>query len=173
MEALDKTIRTRLNEIVIMSELVADSLDLIYITPFHDEEVKKYILSIPIRERMRRDTLFETKYPLRMAYRSVLPQDCVVRPQTMAFSGSGVYECIKSIGATVSDNEFENACKDYFNFKSKLEYFLFKLYRKHYGFSNLSSGGCIHCGGDMGYNNINCKICGTLQINGKILEFNG
>ena len=33
--------------------------------------------------------------------------------------------------------------------------------------------GCIHCGSSMNGNIINCKVCATLQINGKELLFDG
>ncbi len=33
--------------------------------------------------------------------------------------------------------------------------------------------GCVHCGSSMGNNKINCKICATLQVDGREITFNG
>ena len=33
--------------------------------------------------------------------------------------------------------------------------------------------GCVHCGSSMENNKINCKICATLQVDGRELTFNG
>lgn len=172
-ESLDKAIRDRLGEIVVMSDVIAQSMDMEYIAPFQDERVKKEILDIPIRERMKEEGDIKTKYPLRKAYEGILPANCVVRPQTMAFTGSGIYETIQSIGDDISDEEFGAACRDIFRFKSKFEYALFKMYDKNFKFHPQSQGGCVHCGSGMGNNKINCKICATLQIDGKELEFDG
>lgn len=34
-------------------------------------------------------------------------------------------------------------------------------------------GRCVHCGSSMGNNKINCKICATLQVDGREITFNG
>ena len=34
-------------------------------------------------------------------------------------------------------------------------------------------GGCVHCGSSMENNKINCKICATLQVDGREITFNG
>ena len=91
----------------------------------------------------------------------------------MAFSGSGIYETIKSIGDDISDEEFEKACKSNFRFKNKFEYALFKLYCKNFEFKQVPQGGCVHCGSSMGNNKINCSTCATLQIDGRELVFSG
>ena len=44
---------------------------------------------------------------------------------------------------------------------------------KNFEFKQEEQGGCVHCKSSMGNNKINCKICATLQIDGKELEFNG
>lgn len=173
-EELDATIKTRLNEIVVMSDVIAKSMNMKYIAPFQNENVKQTILSIPIEERMKQDEIIKTKYPLRKAYEDTLPRDCITRPQTMAFTGSGIYETIRSIQDDISPQEYVKACESIFPFKSKFEYALFKIYEKHFDFKQQPDGkGCIHCGSGMGGNTINCKICATLQIDGKELEFNG
>lgn len=173
-QKLDETIRTRLNEIVVMSDVIAKSMNMDYIAPFQNENVKQTILSIPIEERMRTEGTIKTKYPLRKSYESILPKECITRPQTMAFTGSGIYETIKSIQDDISPQEYVQACNSIFQFKSKFEYALFKIYKKNFGFEQASDGkGCIHCGSAMGGNTINCKICATLQVDGKELEFNG
>lgn len=46
---------------------------------------------------MKQDGKIRTKYPLRKAYEECLPVDCITRPQTMAFTGSGIYETIFKI----------------------------------------------------------------------------
>ena len=33
--------------------------------------------------------------------------------------------------------------------------------------------GCVHCGSSMNGNIVNCKICATLQVDVKELEFSG
>ena len=50
--SLDTAIKDRLNEIVIMSDVIAKNMNMQYIAPFHDEKVQQEILSIPIQERM-------------------------------------------------------------------------------------------------------------------------
>ena len=172
-ESLDIAIKDRLNEIVVMSDVIAKNLGMIYIAPFHDERVKNEILSIPIKERMKEEGEIKTKYPLRKAYENILPRDCIRRPQTMAFTGSGIYDTIRSIGNNITDEEFVHACKNIMNFKSKFEYALFKIYNRNFGFKQQEQGGCIHCKSNMGENKINCKVCATLQIDGKELKFDG
>ncbi len=172
-EQLSKTINQRLDEITVMSDVIAKSLNMKYIAPFHDSKVKENILSIPIQERMKIEENIKTKYPLRKAYENILPPDCISRPQTMAFTGSGIYETIRSIGDEISDEEYTIASKDILPFKNKFEYALFKLYCKNFKFEKDKNGkGCIHCGASMGENNVSCKICATLQVDGKELEFN-
>ena len=174
LEELDTTIRTRLNEIVIMSSEIAKNMNMKYIAPFHNEDVKQAILSIPIEERMKKEERIKTKYPLRKAYEDILPKECIVRPQTMAFTGSGIYDTIRSIQDEISPQEYVKACNSIFSFKNKFEYALFKLYTKHFSFKQqLDGNGCIHCGSAMNGNTINCKTCATLQIDGKELKFDG
>ena len=156
-----------------MSDLIAQSMKMKYIAPFHEESVKNEILSIPIEERMKKTEKINTKYPLRKAYEKVLPDSCIIRPQTMAFTGSGVYDIIKSIGNDISDEEFKKASSSIFKFRNKFEYALFKIYRNNYDFKQQAQGGCVHCGSNMGKNKINCKVCATLQVDGKELEFDG
>ena len=135
-------------------------------------DVKKAILSIPIQERMKKEGDIKTKYPLRKAYESTLSPECISRPQTMAFTGSGIYDTIRSIGNDIPDEEFEYASKNILPFKSKFEYALFKLYRKNFKFEQDQQGkGCIHCGASMNGNHVSCKVCATLQVDGKELEF--
>lgn len=174
MKSLDKAIKDRLQEIVVMSDVIAKNMGMEYIAPFQNDEVKKAILDIPIEERMKQENEIKTKYPLRKAYEGVLPQISITRPQTMAFTGSGVYDTIQSIGNDIDDKEYEQACKNIFKFKSKFEYALFKIYQKYYKFEKQpEGGGCVHCGSSMNGNIINCKVCATLQIDGKELIFNG
>lgn len=170
---LEELIKTRIKEIVVMSDLIAKNLNMEYIAPFQEESVKKEILDIPIKERMKIEGDIKTKYPLRKAYEEILPKICITRPQTMAFSGSGIYDTIKSIGNDISDKEFYEASKKYFKFRNKFEYKLFKIYNKYYKFQQLEKGGCVHCGSDMKGNKVNCKTCATLQIDGKELSFDG
>ncbi len=173
-EDLAKTIEQRLKEIRIMSDVIAKSIGMTYIAPFHNKDVKNTILSIPIKDRMKKEGKIKTKYPLRKAYESYLPADCITRPQTMAFTGSGIYDTIQSIGDEVSDEEYKKASKTILPFKNKFEYALFKLYTKNFKFKQQENGqGCIHCGSSMNGNKINCKICATLQVEGKELEFDG
>lgn len=139
-KSLDKAIQDRLNEIVVMSDVIAKSMKMEYITPFYDERVKQEILSIPIQERMKEDGEIKTKYPLRKAYEGVLPQISITRPQTMAFTGSGIYETIKSIGDEISDEEFLKSCKEIFQFRNKFEYALFKIYNKNFEFKQEEKG---------------------------------
>lgn len=133
-KSLDTVIQDRLKEIVIMSDVIARSMKMKYIAPFHEESVKKEILSIPIQERMKEEGEIKTKYPLRKSYEGILPQSCITRPQTMAFTGSGIYETIKSIGSEISDTEFMINCKNIFHFRNKFEYALFKIYSKIFEF---------------------------------------
>lgn len=172
-KSLDKVLKNRLDEIVIMSDVIAQSMQMKYIAPFHDDRVKQEILSIPIEERMKEEGEIKNKFPLRKSYEKILPSICITRPQTMAFSGSGIYGTIKSIGNEITDEEFETGCKDYFQFKNKFEYALFKIYCQNFEFRQKETNGCVHCGSSMGNNIINCKICATLQIDGKEIIFNG
>lgn len=172
-ESLDTILKKRLEEIAIMSDLTAKSVEIEYIAPFQDEHMKNIILSIPIEERMKKEGKIKTKYPLRKAYETILPQICITRPQTMAFTGSGVYETIREIDSTISDEEFYQAYENILKFKSKFEYALFKIYCKHFKFKQQEKGGCLHCRSNMGTNQIHCKICATLQAHGKEVEFNG
>jgi asparagine synthase (glutamine-hydrolysing) len=172
-KSLDNAIKDRLNEIVIMSNLIAQSMNMQYIAPFHDDRVRQEILSIPIEERMKKSREIETKYPLRKSYEGILPQICITRPQTMAFTGSGIYDTIRSIGDEILDEDFLEACQNILPFKNKFEYALFKIYRKKFEFNQKEHGGCIHCGSDMGNNKINCRVCATLQVDGKELAFDG
>ena len=145
-----------------------------YIAPFQDKDVKKEILDIPIEERMKKEGNIKTKYPLRKAYEGILPEISITRPQTMAFTGSGIYDTIKDIGNDISDEEFDIACRQFFKFRNKFEYALFKIYQEYYNFRQEPNGqGCAHCGTSMNGNTINCKTCATLQIDGKELDFNG
>ena len=139
-KSLDMAIKARLKEIVIMSDVIAKSMQMKYIAPFHDERVKKEILSIPIQERMQVEGEIKTKYPLRKSYEEILPQICITRPQTMAFTGSGIYETIKSIGDEISDDEYLEGCRNIFQFRNKFEYALFKLYNKYYTFKQEERG---------------------------------
>ena len=139
-KSLDTAIKDRLKEIVIMSDVIAQSMKMEYIAPFHDEGVKKEILSIPIQERMKQEEKIKTKYPLRKSYEEILPQICINRPQTMAFTGSGIYETIKSIGNEISDKEFLTSCKNIFQFRNKFEYALFKIYNKNFDFKQKEKG---------------------------------
>ena len=173
LKSLDEVIRKRLDEIVVMSDVIAKNIGIEYIAPFQNEEVKKEILNIPIEERMRKEGEINSKYPLRKAYENILPEDCIIRPQTMAFTGSGIYDTIKSIGNDIDDKEYIEASKNIFKFKNKFEYALFKIYNKNFEFKQEKQGGCIHCKSNMGENKINCKTCATLQIDGKELEFDG
>ena len=173
INSLDKAIKDRLNEIVVMSDVIARNMGMRYIAPFQNQDVKKEILDIPIQERMKQEGNIKTKYPLRKAYDGILPDVSITRPQTMAFTGSGIYDTIKSIGNDIKDSEYENACKEIFQFKNKFEYALFKMYNKYYKFEQVETGGCVHCGNSMNGNKINCKVCATLQVDGKELSFNG
>ena len=173
LKSLDEVIRKRLDEIVVMSDVIAKNIGIEYIAPFQNEEVKREILNIPIEERMRKEGEINSKYPLRKAYENILPKDCIIRPQTMAFTGSGIYDTIKSIGNDIDDKEYKEASKNIFKFKNKFEYALFKIYNKNFEFKQEKQGGCIHCKSNMGENKINCKTCATLQIDGKELEFDG
>lgn len=139
-KSLDTAIQDRLKEIVVMSDVIAKSMKMEYIAPFHDERVKQEILSIPIQERMKEEGEIKTKYPLRKSYEGILPQICITRPQTMAFTGSGIYETIKSIGNEISDEEFLTSCKDIFQFRNKFEYALFKIYNKNFEFKQEEKG---------------------------------
>lgn len=173
-DELAEVIEQRLNEIIVMSDAIAKSMGMDYIAPFQEPKVKEAILSIPIQERMKKEGHIKTKYPLRKAYEGFLPDDCITRPQTMAFSGSGIYETIKSIGDDITPHEYIQASQKILPFKSKFEYALFKIYNKYFDFKQDRDGNsCIHCGCSMNGNIINCKTCATLQVDGKELEFNG
>ena len=172
-ESLERAIKDRLDEIVVMSDVIAESMNMTYIAPFQDQMVKEAVLSIPIEERMRKTEIVQTKYPLRKAYKEILPNISITRPQTMAFTGSGIYDVIKSIGNNIKDEEYEQACREIFQFRNKFEYALFKKYCKYYDFKQLENGGCIHCGSDMKGNKINCRVCATLQRDGRELKFDG
>ena len=171
--SLDKAIKDRLEEIVVMSDLIAKNLKMQYIAPFYDKDLKEELFQIPIEERMKQEGEIKTKYPLRKAYEGILPSICITRPQTMAFTGSGIYDTIKSIGNEVSEEEFQEACHQYFPFRNYFEYALFKMYKKHFPFEQVTEGGCVHCGSAMNGNKINCKTCATLQVEGKELSFDG
>ena len=129
--SLDEVIVKRYNEISTMSDLVVKSVGLDFYSPFKDDNVKKEILNIPIQERIKKNKLITSKYPLRMAYKKILPKESIIRPQTMAFSGSGIFKVISKIADDVTDKEFDDAKEKYFEFKSKLEYALFKIYIKY------------------------------------------
>ena len=173
-ELLDKTIKDRLKEIVVMSDIIAKNLNMDYITPFHNKALKNKILSIPIEERTRHDETIKTKYPLRKEYENILPDVCITRPQTMAFTGSGIYETIRSIGNKISDKELIMANNSIFPFKNKFEYALFKIYNKNFEYKQVQNQkGCVHCKSSMGGNSVVCPVCATLQIEGKELIFDG
>ena len=171
--SLEKVIKDRLQEIVVMSEIIAKNLKMRYIAPYYDEDLKQELLSIPVEERMKKEGEIKTKYPLRKAYEEILPSICITRPQTMAFTGSGIYDTIKSIGDEIPKEEFQEACHKYFPFRNQFEYALFKMYQKHFPFKQVGEGGCVHCGSAMNGNKINCKTCATLQIDGRELSFDG
>lgn len=137
---LSEILEQRLDEIVVMSDVIAKSMNMDYIAPFQDKRVKEAILSIPIKERMKQDGKIRTKYPLRKAYEEYLPADCITRPQTMAFTGSGIYETIQSIGDEITTQEYMQALQSILPFKSKFEYALFKIYQKHFDFKKEVNG---------------------------------
>lgn len=95
------------------------------------------------------------------------------REHTGAADGFYIYDTIKNIGDIVDDEEYINACINIFKFRNKFEYALFKIYNKNFEFKQKNKGGCIHCGSDMGKNLINCRVCATLQIDGKEIMFDG
>lgn len=174
LESLDKAITTRLGEVGIMSEVVAKMNGMTCITPFRDKKVEETILDIPIGERVKKEGKIETKYPLRMACKGILPDEAIVRPQTMAFTGSGLYDVIRSIGNDISDQEFAQAREEILKFRNKFEYALYKIYSKSNKIQkDENGGGCMHCGSRMGEGAICCATCNTIQMEGKAIDFAG
>ena len=172
-EELNFLLEKRLDEIDLMTDMISKYIGIRSIAPYKNEIVKNTLLSIPIEERILQTDDIKTKYPLRKAYEKLLPNASICRPQTMAFSGSGVYDVIKSIGDNISDDEFLNACNNYFPFKNKLEYGLFRIYVKFFIFEQSNDNNCIHCQSPMEHDKVCCKVCATFQYKGKEMKFNG
>lgn len=171
-EELEYIINTRYDNIKVMTNIIAKAYNTLGITPFRDDIVKKTIQKIPLEIRMKETANIKTKYPLRMSYLDILPYESIVRPQTMAFTGSGVYDIIKTLEDDVSDNEYQKACENIFPFKNKLEYVLFKKYIKNYRYIKSHGDGCIHCDSVMDHNLVHCHACQTVQYKRKELKFN-
>lgn len=173
LDNLDEVLNQRLLEIKNMSKLICDKEQIKYISYYYNECLREYILSIPINERMKKTSNYKTKYPLRKAYENILPTSCLVRPQTMAFDGSGIYNRIKELCSEVLDNEFIDAKNKYFNFNSKMEYYLFKEYLKNNSYNKSLYNQCPHCLSNMKNHVMCCDVCSSIKINGKELKFNG
>ncbi len=171
-EELEYIMNSRYDNIPVMTSEVAAVFNVEGITPFRDNNVRDCIRSIPIDIRMTETQDIKTKYPLRMSYIDILPNESIVRPQTMAFSGSGVYDIIKTLENEVSDEEYAKACKEIFEFKNKLEYVLFKRYIRNYNYYKSKDNGCIHCHSLMSNDRVNCDCCQTVQYKRKELKFN-
>ena len=171
-EDLEYIINTRFNNIQVMTNIIANTYDCIGITPFRENNVIECIQKIPLEIRMKETNIIKTKYPLRMSYLNVLPYESIVRPQTMAFTGSGVYDIINTLANNISDSEYQKACKQIFPFKNKLEYVLFKKYIKNYSYIKSHGNGCVHCNSVMANNRVHCDVCQTVQYKRKELKFN-
>ena len=169
---LEYIMNTRFENIPVMTNLVTNANNVISVLPFRNIKVVDYIKSISLEERMLETDKIKTKYPLRNSYIGILPYEAIVRPQTMAFTGSGIYDIIKKLGDEISDIEYRTACKEIFEFKNKIEYALFKKYIKYYKYIKSDNLGCVHCKSDIKPTQVNCNCCQTVQYKRKVLKFN-
>lgn len=167
---LAQAIEMRLSDISVMSKRIFEAKGVPYLLPYYSENVKKAILDIPIEERIYKTPAYSSKYPLRKAYEDVLPSICLTRPQTMAFSGSGVYRTLLNEAGRISDSEFQAALTRYFPFSGKLEYYLFRHYRsifpdERFGCVNTQTANlCVHCHMPMRIESVVCSKCYTFQL---------
>lgn len=168
---LEYIIKERINEISAMTEEVANDQQIDYILPFRNKAVEDIILDMPLTERMKTTQEIKTKYPLRIAYKGLIPDISVIRPQTMAFSGSGVIKILKDEANQISDFEFSDASSRILPFKNKLEYYIFKIYIELFDYVRDSESGCLHCHSHLEKKKINCRVCSTVQYDGKVLDF--
>ncbi len=169
---LNYIMKSRFEKIPVMTDIVSEANNAKGITPFRNKEMVECVERIPLYIRMQETANIKTKFPLRMSYMGIIPHEAIVRPQTMAFTGSGVYSIIKELEKDVSDREFARACEEFFPFKNKLEYVLFKKYVHYYNYSRATNNYCIHCGSSMGNNLVNCPCCQTVQYKKRELKFN-
>ena len=170
-EDLDKIIDLRFRNIPVMTDEIASYFNMSSVTPYREDIFVDYVKSIPINIRMKENEFIKTKYPLRKSYIDYLPYESIVRPQTMAFTGSGVFEILKELENQITDSDYNEACTEIFKFKSKLEYALFKKYINYFEYKKVCGKKCIHCGSKMNDENVNCSVCQTVQFDGKELKF--
>lgn len=172
---LERAIEARLNDISIMSERIFRHEGVRYTLPYYAPAVKRAILGIPIEERTRTTERYSSKYPLRTAYEGRLPDSCLTRPQTMAFSGSGIFAALDIAASAIPDAEFAGACSDLFRFSGKLEYYLFRLYAEQFDTAEFRRGDgadpCVHCRAEMPAGAVVCPRCNTFQIQHKEIRF--
>jgi len=173
-EELMDFIFIRMNDIDVMTQKVSKFLGVDVILPFHDKDLIKFALSLPINKRFRKNKngSVETKYLLRAAFRDLLPNSVVARPQTMAFSGASTLDILTK--------EFENYrnIKEYqkkynIKFSTGFECYLFDILNKHNKYKKSTDGPtCLYCHSKLrSEKSVHCTTCGTLQYKGKILPF--
>lgn len=168
---INKIINLRFENIPIMTSEIAKHFGVSSVTPYRENLLANYIKSIPISTRMKETSTIKTKYPLRKCYMNYLPHEAIVRPQTMAFTGSGIFEVLKESENLITDNEYEEACLKIFKFKSKLEYILFKKYINYFVYEKVKTKKCVHCNSIINGKSVNCNVCQTVQFHGKELKF--
>lgn len=172
-EELVNFISTRMQDIDVMTERMADLAGVRIALPFHDERVVDFALKLPldVRTKVMNDSTKVTKYLLRESFSEFLPKDVIKRQQTMAFTGASTLETFME---KYGEDDLEAHRERHgINFSSSFECYLFDIYNGAGLYKPMREGSvCLYCRSALrNYDSVHCVSCGTLQYKGEILPF--
>lgn len=172
-EELIAFINIRMKDIDLMTSRMADVVGVSIAIPFHDPEVVKFALGLPLemRTKVKKDSSKVTKYLLRETFKNVLPRNVIERPQTMAFTGASTLDTIMT---KYRDMDVEVYAKKYgINFTNPAECYLFEIFFEAGLYEPATTTPkCLHCKSALRTpDSVHCVSCGTLQYKGEILPF--
>jgi len=173
-KSLQNFIEIRKKDIDIMTQKIADSLNVKIVMPFHDKRIINLAFKMPLKYKIKKNQNGKkvTKYVLREAFKNYLPTTVTNRPQTMAFIGASTLDLLLNKYKNYTDIEkYRNRYK--INFSSGLECYLFDILRKGGKYKPATNGNrCIYCRSKLrAKNSVHCTTCGTLQYKKKMLTF--
>ena len=175
-DTLKDFINNRILDIDLMTEKVSESNGINVVLPYHDVELKDYVLKMPINLRNieQEDWNIITKYLLRQAFVSDLPSEVIYRPQTMAFTWASTLDVLHQQYANT--RSVADLQKQYnLNIDSPLQAYLFEVLVNANKYTPILDGqwpSCLFCKSKLRTKeSVHCVVCWTLQYNNKVLNF--
>jgi asparagine synthase (glutamine-hydrolysing) len=141
--------------------------------PYLDAKFKKFAMKIPSRLKVRRErNRIWGKWILRKAFEKMLPEEIIWRAKTPVEFGSGTSTLSNFFDSIISDAEFDEKKKKYFDedrvvIRDKEQLFYYEIYRSELGVPHPTDPKCKICPGcnsNMPPASKYCRRCGAYPV---------